>query len=118
MATAAAQGLSPEEQEALRASIFQRLHPRAYLERFLAEGFRPDGRALDGWRDVSVNVGECANVLSAEGEIPDSLPFTFIQVQYQRLMAQHSLESGIQQSCVESKLKLQNLSWMRVQKGF
>lgn len=50
-------GLAPEEQEALQASIFQRLHPRAYLERFLAEGFRPDGRALDGWRDVSVNTG-------------------------------------------------------------
>jgi exosome complex component RRP43 len=50
-------GLSPQENEALQASIFQRLHPRAYLERFLAEGFRPDGRTLEGWRDVSVNTG-------------------------------------------------------------
>ncbi|KAJ7931489.1 ribosomal protein S5 domain 2-type protein [Mycena leptocephala] len=42
---------------ALKASIFQRLHPRAYLERFVSENVRPDGRAFDAWRDVSVNVG-------------------------------------------------------------
>ncbi|KAJ7773241.1 ribosomal protein S5 domain 2-type protein [Mycena metata] len=42
---------------ALKASIFQRLHPRAYLERFVAESVRPDGRPFDAWRDVSVNVG-------------------------------------------------------------
>ncbi|KAJ6619721.1 ribosomal protein S5 domain 2-type protein [Mycena sp. CBHHK59/15] len=42
---------------ALKASIFQRLHPRAYLERFVAESVRPDGRSFDAWRDVSVNVG-------------------------------------------------------------
>lgn len=47
----------PEEQEALKASIFQRLHPRVYLERFLSENIRPDGREFDEWRDVSVNVG-------------------------------------------------------------
>ncbi len=50
----------------LKAAIFQRLHPRVYLERFLAEEVRPDGRApgtLDRegdkelWRDVSINVG-------------------------------------------------------------
>jgi exosome complex component RRP43 len=40
-------------------SVFQRLHPHAYLERFLAEGVRPDGRAPRAWRDVSVNVGAC-----------------------------------------------------------
>ncbi|KAJ7364025.1 ribosomal protein S5 domain 2-type protein [Mycena albidolilacea] len=39
------------------AKIFQRLHPRAYLERFVAEDVRPDGRPFDAWRDVSVNVG-------------------------------------------------------------
>ncbi|KAF8602638.1 hypothetical protein BDV93DRAFT_443830 [Ceratobasidium sp. AG-I] len=41
----------------LEASTFQRLHPRAYFERFIAEGYRPDGRKVDSWRDVSVNVG-------------------------------------------------------------
>lgn len=40
-----------------QAETFRRLHPRAYLERFLAEGFRPDGREVGDWRDVSVNVG-------------------------------------------------------------
>lgn len=42
---------------AFQAETFKRLHPRAYLERFLAEGFRPDGREVDDWREVSVNVG-------------------------------------------------------------
>lgn len=45
------------EQEALKALTFQRLHPKAYLERFLAENARPDGREPQEWRDVSVNVG-------------------------------------------------------------
>jgi exosome complex component RRP43 len=43
--------------ETLRAQIFQRLHPRVYLERFIAEKIRPDGRTFDEWRNVSVNVG-------------------------------------------------------------
>ncbi|TFK29038.1 ribosomal protein S5 domain 2-like protein [Coprinopsis marcescibilis] len=51
------QTLSQEDQEGLKASVFQRLHPRAYLERFVAEGYRPDGRSFSSWRDVSVNVG-------------------------------------------------------------
>lgn len=45
------------DQESLKAAVFQRLHPRIYLERFVAENVRPDGRDFDGWRDVSVNVG-------------------------------------------------------------
>jgi exosome complex RNA-binding protein Rrp42 (RNase PH superfamily) len=49
----------------LKASIFQRLHPRAYLERFVAEDIRPDGRPFDAWRDVSVNVGRHESALSA-----------------------------------------------------
>ncbi|THV03522.1 hypothetical protein K435DRAFT_827094 [Dendrothele bispora CBS 962.96] len=43
--------------DALKAAIFQRLHPRTYLERFLAEGVRPDGRDLDEWRSIELNVG-------------------------------------------------------------
>jgi hypothetical protein len=54
--------------DSLKAAIFQRLHPRVYLERFLAEDVRPDGRAIgcavegvgvkgEIWRDVSINVG-------------------------------------------------------------
>jgi exosome complex component RRP43 len=46
------------EQETLKALTFQRLHPKTYLQRFLAEdGLRPDGRTTEDWRSVSVNVG-------------------------------------------------------------
>jgi exosome complex component RRP43 len=38
--------------------VFQRIHPDQYLTRFLDKGYRPDGRRIDGWRDVSINVGE------------------------------------------------------------
>jgi exosome complex component RRP43 len=60
--TAASTAISPE-QEALKALTFQRLHPKAYLERFLAENARPDGREPHEWRDVSVNVGPCLCVM-------------------------------------------------------
>ncbi|KAK4686418.1 exosome complex component RRP43, partial [Tremellales sp. Uapishka_1] len=42
---------------AAAAATFKRLHPTQYLSRFLAQGYRPDGREVLGWRDVSVNVG-------------------------------------------------------------
>ncbi|KIO22018.1 hypothetical protein M407DRAFT_79633 [Tulasnella calospora MUT 4182] len=48
----------------LDAKTFQRLHPRAYLERFLSEGIRPDGREPNTWRDVSLNTG---SISTAEG---------------------------------------------------
>lgn len=51
------------EQDASKAAVFQRLHPRVYLERFISEGLRPDGRQLDAWRDVSVNVGAHCSLL-------------------------------------------------------
>lgn len=47
------------DDDALKASVFQRLHPRIYLERFLAENVRPDGREANTFREISVNVGEC-----------------------------------------------------------
>ncbi|KAF5321294.1 hypothetical protein D9619_000195 [Psilocybe cf. subviscida] len=56
--SAALAGLSQEESDALKAAVFQRLHPRAYLERFVAENVRPDGRAFEEFRGLSVNVGE------------------------------------------------------------
>jgi len=69
MTAATAQGintslLSQEEQDGLKASIFQRLHPRVYLERFIAENIRPDGRKFDAWRGVSLNVG---SISTADG---------------------------------------------------
>ncbi|KAH8096594.1 ribosomal protein S5 domain 2-type protein [Cristinia sonorae] len=54
----------PYEQIALKAATFRRLHPKLYLERFLAENVRPDGRSFDEWRDVSVNVG---SISTADG---------------------------------------------------
>ncbi|KIO11225.1 hypothetical protein M404DRAFT_994885 [Pisolithus tinctorius Marx 270] len=45
------------QSDELRAQIFQRLHPHAYLDRFLTEGVRPDGRTPEEWRDVFINVG-------------------------------------------------------------
>ncbi|KAJ3777224.1 ribosomal protein S5 domain 2-type protein [Lentinula raphanica] len=52
------------QKEANKAAIFQRLHPRIYLERFLEEKIRPDGRSIaqndegeNAWRNVEVNVG-------------------------------------------------------------
>ena len=46
-----------QEAATLKALTFQRLHPKAYLERFLEEQVRPDGREPGEWRDVTVNVG-------------------------------------------------------------
>lgn len=45
------------EEDALKAATFRRLHPRLYLERFLAEDVRPDGRAEVEFRKLAVNVG-------------------------------------------------------------
>lgn len=50
--------VTTSEQDALQASTFQRLYPRVYLERFLSEGYRPDGRTPDAFRDITVNVGQ------------------------------------------------------------
>lgn len=46
---------SPQKQ--LDHIIFQRLNPRAYLEKFFAENIRPDGREFGEWRNVNVNLG-------------------------------------------------------------
>ncbi|WWC72340.1 uncharacterized protein I206_106302 [Kwoniella pini CBS 10737] len=39
------------------AEVFKKLHPSQYLSRFLNKGYRPDGRKIRDWRDVSINVG-------------------------------------------------------------
>jgi exosome complex component RRP43 len=38
-------------------STYQRLHPRAYLEKFLAEGIRPDGRGIAEFRALQITQG-------------------------------------------------------------
>jgi exosome complex component RRP43 len=46
--------MTTTDQPALKAAVFQRLHPKTYLQRFLSESVRADGRATDEWRPISV----------------------------------------------------------------
>ncbi|KAM0751657.1 hypothetical protein T439DRAFT_324852 [Meredithblackwellia eburnea MCA 4105] len=56
---------SSSSSSTLTPALFKRLHPRPYLEKFVSEGIRPDGRLVTPsqgtdeavWRDLSVNVG-------------------------------------------------------------
>lgn len=57
-ATAQSTDAGPSTSPATQAAVFKRLHPDQYLQRFLAQGYRPDGRKVSAWRDVSINVGE------------------------------------------------------------
>lgn len=90
-APTAAKVPSSEEQEALQASIFQRLHPKAYLERFLAEGFRPDGRVLHGWREVSVNTG---SISTTDGSALVRLGNTTVVCGVKAEIAEPDLDAG------------------------
>lgn len=58
MSSVASSSRTQSVDDELQAETFRRLHPRTYLERFLNEGYRPDGREVGDFRDVSVNVGE------------------------------------------------------------
>jgi len=50
--------------EEIKAATFQRLYPKTYLERFLQEHVRPDGRDFLEFRDCSINVG---SISTADG---------------------------------------------------
>lgn len=56
---------SPSEasSSASAAAIFRKLHPESYLQRYLLKDYRPDGRKVGEWRDVSVNAGMCISSL-------------------------------------------------------
>ncbi|KAH9482180.1 Exosome complex component RRP43 [Psilocybe cubensis] len=56
--------LTQEEHDALQAAVFQRLHPRLYLERYVSERVRPDARLFGEGRGVSVDVG---SISTADG---------------------------------------------------
>jgi exosome complex component RRP43 len=48
---------------ALTPALFRRLHPKPYLDKFIASEVRPDGRPLAGtgserWREASINTGK------------------------------------------------------------
>ncbi|CCM05533.1 uncharacterized protein FIBRA_07759 [Fibroporia radiculosa] len=81
---------SQTEQDALRAATFQRLHPKVYLERFLAENVRPDGRGFEEWRDVSVNVG---SISTADGSALVRLGDTTIVCGVKAEIAEPELDS-------------------------
>ncbi|KAF7312291.1 Semialdhyde-dh domain-containing protein [Mycena indigotica] len=75
---------------ALKAAVFQRLHPHTYLERFVAEKYRPDGRQFDAWRDVSVNVG---SISTADGSALVRLGETTIVCGVKAEIAEPELDS-------------------------
>jgi polyribonucleotide nucleotidyltransferase len=102
-------GLTAAEQETLKASTFQRLYPRVYLERFLAEGFRPDGRSVDTFRDMTVNVGKPSRHLSS-GFKRFSLVWTDSQDLSQLPMVQHLSSWEARPLYVASKPRLQSPS--------
>lgn len=68
---------APPTSTSLTPALFKRLFPRPYLDRFLDESVRPDGRPIqatgaqaessDVWRDVSVNVGEASSAQTLHG---------------------------------------------------
>lgn len=48
---------------ALTPALFRRLHPKPYLDKFIASEVRPDGRPLAGtgserWREARFNTGK------------------------------------------------------------
>ncbi|KAL1712863.1 ribosomal protein S5 domain 2-type protein [Schizophyllum commune] len=88
--TASTSTLTTSEAEALKASVFQRLHPRIYYERFLEERVRPDGREFDAWRDVAVNVG---SISTADGSSLVRLGDTTIVCGVKAEIAQPDLDS-------------------------
>lgn len=70
MAATTSSALSSQPDDVrIRAQAYKRLHPRRYLEAFLEQGHRPDGRPLASdasssasssksqWRGVQINVG-------------------------------------------------------------
>lgn len=78
----------------LKAAVFQRLHPQVYLEKYLAEGVRVDGRGLseedeeeeedetarDGFRSVYVNVGAFFAVEGSDPGVVNLLYFYRIHI--------------------------------------
>lgn len=48
---------SPAATQAQQGAVFQRLYPAEYYARFLAEGFRPDGRPPGRPRPISIGLG-------------------------------------------------------------
>lgn len=81
---------TPATTESLKAATFQRLHPRVYFERFVAEGVRPDGRKGFGEaRGVVVNLG---SISTADGSCLVRLGDTTMVCGVKAEIAEPSLE--------------------------
>ncbi|KAG2013003.1 hypothetical protein CC2G_009946 [Coprinopsis cinerea AmutBmut pab1-1] len=87
----ATSSIPADEKAALEASIFQRLHPRSYLEHFLAEGSRPDGRTFTKWRDVSADLG---SISTADGSALVRLGNTTVVCGVKAEIAEPELDAG------------------------
>jgi exosome complex component RRP43 len=48
-----------------RAASFEAVHPEDYYQRFIAQGIRPDGRALGGCRALSVSAGHVSTAVGS-----------------------------------------------------
>ncbi|KAL7005935.1 hypothetical protein EMMF5_004476 [Cystobasidiomycetes sp. EMM_F5] len=62
--TAASTSSSSTAAATIDPALFARIQPADYLARFLAEGYRPDGRTADQSRDPAINIG---SISSAHG---------------------------------------------------
>lgn len=55
----------------VQATSYKHLHPRRYLDAFLSQGARPDGRQLsqnqseNAWRDVQLNTGSISTAMGS-----------------------------------------------------
>lgn len=71
-------------------STYQRLHPHAYLEKFLAEDLRPDGRGVAEFRALQVTLG---SISTAEGSALVRLGETTIVCGVKAEIAEPELDS-------------------------
>lgn len=94
---------------AASAAVYQRLHPASYLSRYLAKEYRPDGRSLLEWRDVSINAGTHMFILL--------FGCHSLQAQYRRQMDRHWLEWEKRQWYAVSKLKSPNQTSLHQKRG-
>ena len=93
------------------ASIYQRLHPHTYLQRFLERGVRTDGRGVDDWRSVGINTGFYFCFVDDRIRGADHA-FLLGKVR-SRLPTGLRLSNGARQLLfVVSRPKLLNLSWI------
>lgn len=88
----------------IEISTYQRLHPRAYLTKFIAENLRPDGRELAEFRLLEINSGYCQAPKITVERSTDSILFHFFfhRINHHRGWVR-SCETWRDDSCVWSQ---------------